>query len=173
MSKARGITILVCVAIGAIVSIFTVSKGDVAKWNDKIVGMSPRFGAAWTMFEPNIRPWLDGKAFDPEKTDAAFKGYEHSVGQTAAEIRRETPPDAPECKEFHQALVAFADLQEAQLGDLRKILAEMKASNPPKEADIQRVGDKLDALGKKEEEANAVIKGRQQIMASKFRLKLQ
>ena len=173
MSKARGITILVFVGIGAVVSYFTVGGADVAKWNDKVITLEERFGQDWKVFEPNIGPWLEGKPMDVEKMEAAFKVYSRDVGQTAGEMRRETPPDDPLCKEFHGLLIQYADLQEAQLVDLRKILDGMKAANPAREADLKKVEEAVDALGKKEAELQALINARQKVMAAKFKLKLQ
>lgn len=173
MDKAKGIGFLALIGIGAIVSYFTVGGADVAKWNDKVIAIEERFGQDWKVFEPSIAPWLEGKPLDVDKMEAAFKVYSRDIGQASGEMRRELPPDDATCKEFHALLVQYADLQEAQLQDLRKILDGMKAANPGKDADLKKAVDAIDALGKKETEMQNAINGKQKVMAAKFKLKLR
>ena len=163
----------VLVVIGLIVSYFTVSSGDAVKWNDKVVAQDRQFGIAWAKIQPIVSSWVQGKAVDAAKLDAAVAQYAKDVGQAAGELRRHAPPDDELCKSMHAELLKFADLEEAQLADIRKLAAEMKASNPGKPEDLKRVAEALDALGKKEAAQEAIVRAKQQAMAAKFKLKMK
>lgn len=171
--KGKGIVWGVLIVIGVIVSYFTVSSGDAVKWNDKVVARHKQFGTAWSRFQPNMDAWIQGKTIDAARLDAAVALYAKDVGQAAAELRRETPPDDELCKSMHAEMVKFADIEEAQLADMKKICGEMKASNPGKPEDIKRVAAALDDLGKKESAQEAIVKAKQNAMAAKFKLKMK
>lgn len=171
--QRRAIVWGVIVLVGAIASYFTVSSGQAVKWNDRVVAIHARFGTAWNPLKPHVLGWLQGKAVDPAPFDAALAQYGRDIGQAAAELRRETPPDDELCKSMHAELVKFAELEEAQAAEVKKLGGEMKASNPGRPEDIVRVAGALDALGKKEAAQQSVVKARQSAMASKFKLKMK
>jgi len=173
MNKGRNIIILVIIVGGVIASLFMVGGADVAKWNDKVIAIHKRYGMDWKGFEASIVPWLQGKALDAEKAEAAYRTYTVKVGQTAAEIKRELPPKDKLCQEFHGLLVQYGDLQQSQLTDLRKLLDEMKAANPGSEADRTRVASAIDALGAKETALQNAVQAKQKEMAAKFKLQLK
>jgi hypothetical protein len=144
------------------------------KWNDKVVAIHKRLRTAWSLhLQPPIGSWAEGKTIDAAQLDSAFKNYSREIGQAAAELRRETPPDDQLCKEMHTEAVKFADLEEAMLKDLAKLIGEVKASNPGKPEEIKRISDAMDELGKKEAAQEAVVGNKQAAMASKFKIKLK
>ncbi len=163
----------VLIVVGAIVSYFTVSGKDAVKWNDQVVAHHLRFGAAWNRLQPQVTDWLQGKTLDPAKLDAAVGQYAKDVAETAGKMRGETPPDDELCKSMHAELVKFADIEEAQVPEIKKLCGDMKASNPGKPDDIKRTAEAINALGKKEAAQEAVVKAKQQAMAAKFKLKMK
>jgi hypothetical protein len=170
--KIRAVVWGAVIVVGGIASYFTVSSGDAVKWNDKVVGLHNRFASSWTRLEPHLKPWVDGKAVDAAKLDPALTQYGREIAQAAAELRRQTPPDDELCKAMYVEMVKFADLQEAQLGDLKKLCGEMMQSNPGQPEVIKHVVESLDALGKKEAEQLAIVNSKQAAMAAKFKIKL-
>ena len=163
----------VMIGVGAIVSYFTVSSGDAVKWNDRVVAKHRRFGAAWKGLLPHVTTWLQGKPVDAAQFDPAIEKYAKEVSGAAGDLRRATPPDDELCKAMHVELVKYADLEEAQVLDLKKLCGDMKASNPGKPEEIKRVAEALDALGTKEAAQEALLKSKQQAMAAKFKLKMK
>jgi hypothetical protein len=172
MSK-RGIVWVIVVGIGLIVSYFTVSSSEAVKWNDKVVAQHRRFGSAWERMQPMVETWLEGEAIDGPQMDQALEQYVNDIGRIAADMRKETPPNDDLCKAMHVELVKFADLQEAQLAEVKKLCGEMKAANPGKPEEIKRVSDALNALGAKEEAQQSIVRAKQAAMAAKFKLKMR
>jgi hypothetical protein len=172
MSK-RGYVWLGVILIGGIASYFTVSGNEAVKWNDKAVEKYRRFGAAWTRLQPLVVTWLQGKAVDAAKLDAAVAQYGKEINQAAGDLRRETPPDDELCKAFHAEMVKFADLEEAQVAEIAKLCGQMKATNPGGAEDIKKVTEALEALGKKEDAQQNLVQAKQKQMAAKFKLKMK
>lgn len=171
--RGRGIIWGILAVIGLITSYFTVSSKDAVKWNDKVVAIYQRFGAAWAPLQPIVGSWVEGKPIEAARLDSALEKYAKDIGQTAAELRRETPPDDELCKSMHAEMVRFADLEESQIAELRTLAGAMKASNPGSPAELKRVAEALDGLGKKETAQDAAVNARQKAMASKFKIKLR
>ncbi|HLF93912.1 MAG TPA: hypothetical protein VJB14_10650 [Planctomycetota bacterium] len=163
----------VMIVVGLIVSYFTVSGKDAVKWNDRVVAHHRSFGTAWSRLQPHVTTWLQGKPVDAAQLDSALARYGKDVAEIAGKMRGETPPDDELCKSMHVELVKFADIEEGQLPDIRKLCGDMKGSNPGKPEDLKRAAETIDALGKKEMAQEAVVKAKQQAMAAKFKLKMK
>lgn len=171
--KGRGAVWLVLIGVGAAVSYFTVSGGDVVKWNDRVVAVYNKYGRAWQSFQLSIAPYLKQKEADPANMDASFAKYEKDVARASAELRAAAPPDDELCRQFHAELTRYAELQEAQLPEVKKILGTMKAANPPKEEDAARAAAAFNELGQKEVALQDAVQARQKAMAAKFKLKMK
>lgn len=172
MSK-RGIVWGVIIVIGVIVSYFTVSKGDAVKWNDTVVARHNRIVMALSRFQPQLVDWIQGKTLDVARFDAGLAQYGKEIGQAAGELRRQTPPDEENCKAMHVEMVKYADLQETQLVELRKLCGEMKAANPGKPEDIKRIAAALVVMENKTEAQQGIVNAKQRAMAAKFKLKIK
>ena len=171
--KGRGLVWLGVLVVGGIASYFSVSGSKVAGWNDKVVASYNRFGLSWQRFQRSFAPYLKGQKVDEEGLESSFKQYERNLGQAAAALRQETPPDDDLCRQFHGDVVAYAGLQEEQLKEVRKILDQMKAANPGSPEDIDKVTEAFNALGRKESALQDAIQARQKKMADKFKLKIK
>jgi hypothetical protein len=172
--RSRAIIWGVLIVIGLIASYFTVSSGDAVKWNDKVVALHLRLRTAWGRhLQTPLESWAKGKTIDAAQLDSSFTAYSRDIGQAAAELRREAPPDDDLCKAMHAEMVKFADLEETMLKDQATLIGEVKASNPGKPEDIKRVSEAFDEMGKKEAVQEAVVTNRQAAMAAKFKIKLK
>lgn len=171
--KNRGLIWLGILVVGGIASYFTISSGDVVKWNDNVVGIYARYGRAWSSFELALKPYFEDKPVDAAGLDRSFQKYEKDVHQASGEMRRATPPDDELCKSFHASLTQYADLQDAQLIEVKKLIEHVKAHNPGKPEDVEKVLKGFDDLGKKESSLQSVVEGAQQAMAKKFKIKMQ
>jgi hypothetical protein len=171
--KNRAVVWAAILVIGGIASYFTVSKGDVASWNDKVVARYNKFAMAWMSFQPSFAPYLKGQKIDEAGLEASFKKYEKDVARASDELRGFTPPDEEVCRQFHAEVVSYADLQIVQLAEVRKLVNTMKASNPGKPADISGVTEAFNELGVKESAKQDIIQARQKSMAQKFKLKIK
>jgi hypothetical protein len=172
--RRRAIVWGVLIVIGLIASYFTVSSGDAVKWNDKVVALHGRLRTAWAHhLQSPLGSWVEGKTIDAAQLDSAFKTYSKEIGQAAAELRRETPPDDELCKNMHAEMIKFADLEETMLQDLTKLIDEVKGSNPGNPDDIKRISGAFEELGKKEAAQEAVVGSKQAAMAAKFKIKLK
>ena len=123
-----------------------------------------------------MKPWFEGKVVgvrEFEPLEEAVGVYAKETRETCDRLRRTTPPKDPRCKDFHELIVSFAALKEAQLPEIEKTVSIMKRLSPPNETDLRTVVDLFRAMEKPETDLENEIIRRQHALAKEFGLKIR
>ena len=170
----RIIIIIAIMAIGGIVSFFTVSSKDVLRYNDSMVALAGEVDGSFAGLTPFMSDYGEDKTIDI----TGFKTAIDHTGQVIAEkmsvLRATKVPDDQVCRTFNDSLIAYvSNSQQLQVIYAGDVFTYVSAHNPATAGDSDAAGKFLEPLIAKDTELLQVVKTSQQAMATKFKMKLE
>lgn len=170
----RIIIIVAVMLIGGIVSLFTVSGKDVAKYNDAMVAMAGTVDGSFAELIPFMNEYAEGKAIDLPRFTAAAEHAGQTIAAQSAVLEATKVPDDQLCRDFHASLTSYItnskSIQRLYGGE---VLTYVSAHNPPAPGDNEAVEKLFEDLIAKDTSLLQAVKASQQAMATKYKMKLQ
>jgi hypothetical protein len=163
----------IVLVIGLIVSIFTVSREDVRKFNDKLVDIANTMDTQHQSIITDIERYQSGQTIDVarmrsniDKMDRALKVHLDKL--TATKI-----PDDDVCREFHKTVEAYVTQRKNCPAVYRKMCDYIQDHNPGGEDDVKAVVAIVDEVLSKDEQIFQKLAAVQKKMAKKHDLTIK
>jgi len=172
----RVLLVLAGLGLAGVGSWFALGGDEVAKWNDRTVALCSEFHAHAQEFAPTLKPWAAGDRMDVgsfKPIDDGFAVFSRKMRESAERVKAERPPDDPLCKQFHAAVVDFAELQVQQLVAWSGVVDLMRKYNQPSPGEIREVLSRIDLMGAETGVLLNRANQKQRVMAEKFKLKVR
>lgn len=163
--------VIALVVVG--VSLFTVSTGQVVKYNDEAVAILGSMDKTFTNYTKLLDKYCEGKQADTAALAKETTLIDATLKLTRTRIADNKVPDDDACRGFQKALEDYIKNAEDFCAAYKKVNEYIAAHNPPKDNDAAQVAQMLDPLAKEEAKALNVVKAAQQTMAKKHNFKLQ
>ena len=169
----RGIIFGVMIAIGAIVSFFTISGKDVGKFNDKLVDMVSDSNQRFTAIFATLDDYKGGQEIDVQRLKEQAAELGKNIEADNASVASLEVPDCDLCRRFHGSVNQYLAINKEYVVELDRVASYIAEHNPGKDADFQAVDEMLADEYAKEQQQLGLVSEQQAQMAKKYRLKLE
>ncbi len=171
--KGRLIWFGIAIVIGVAVSIFTVSSGEVGRFNDKLVDLAMNTDSAFTGYVQLLERYISGESVDPTAMAGEQKKLMDVVEKNQKEVVDVGVPDCDLCRQFRAGVTEYLANSHQIVEQYAKINAYAAQHMPASQADVSHVEGLLAALQAEDEALFNQVGQLQKKMADEYDLELE